>query len=195
MNDLTEPPSGKWQGFKAWLHGFEIYQIFVVRAWKRKTSRGWYLLMLFPSVFVYCTSVFWLQHADSLDEMRKDAGVVESFVIGRNCAASLTLRTDGGTLETYHFCERDEKRPQRIIGKRATVWSEGGTLPPFMWLGRSLMQLQVGAAIEGRFDPPWAEVVKHGYEKIIKFFLPFVLIPLFRIWWVNRKKEPDRQTE
>jgi hypothetical protein len=192
MTDLTVQPNGKWQQFKAWLHGFELYQIFVVRAWRRQTSRGWYVLMLVPSLLVYFNLCMWLQHAATLDEMRKDAGMVESFTIGRNCAASLMLRTDDGALRHYSFCERDETRPQRVIGKRATVWSEGGLIPPFVW-DRNLMQLQVGTTFEGKFDPQWPVVVNHGYEKIIKFFLPFVLIPLFRIWWVNRKAKPDQQ--
>jgi hypothetical protein len=150
--------------------------------------------MLVPSIFVFLTLCSLVQHAATLDEMRKDTGVVESFAIGRNCAATLTLRTDDGALRHYGFCERDEQLPQRVRGKRATVWSESSIYPPFLW-GRSLMQLQVGATIEGKFDPQWADVVKHGYEKIIKFFLPFVLIPLFRIWWVNRKAEPERRAE
>lgn len=186
MTDLTEQPSSKWQGFKAWLHGFEIYQIFVVRAWKRQTSRGWYLLMLVPSIFVFLSLCSLIQHTATLDEMHKDTGVVESFTIGRNCAASLTLRTDDMTLRTYHFCERDEKLPQRVRGKQATVWSEGSIYPPILW-GRSLMQLQVGAIKEHKFDPQRAENLFQLDKKIIKFFLPFVLIPFFRIWWVNRK--------
>lgn len=187
-------PTEKWQRLKAWLYAFEIYQIFVVRAWKRQTSRGWYLLMLVPSIVVYCTIFFWLQHADTLDEMRKDTGVVESFVIGRNCAAILALRTDDGALQNYYFCERDEQLPLRVRGKRAEVWSEDDSIPPFLWR-RGLVQIKVGEIPEHKFDPQWGQVVKGGYEKIIKFFLPFVLIPLFRIWWVNRKANPERQTE
>ena len=66
------------------------------------------------------------------------------------------------------------------------VWSEGGMIPPFVW-EREVLQLQVGTIFEVKFDPQNAERMKQTYEKIIKFFLPFVLIPFFRIWWVNRK--------
>ena len=175
--------------FKTWLHGFEIFQIFVVRAWKRQSSRGWYALMVIPSAMVYFCLCFWLQHAATLDEMRKDTGVVESFGIGRNCAASLSLRANNGTLYNDHLCEVDNQRPLRVVGKRATVWSEGTLIPPIVWGGgKMVMQLQVGTALEVTFDPQNAERMKRIYERVIKFFLPFVLIPLFRIWWVNRKE-------
>lgn len=180
-----------WQIFKVWLHGFEIYQIFVVRAWKRQTSKGWYVLMIIPGVLVYSCLCFWLQNAATLDELRKDSGIVETFGIGRNCAAGLTLRGDDGTLHYYQFCERDNQRPQRVIGKQATVWSQGHRIPPFVW-ARGLQQLQVGTTLEIRFDPQDQVRMKRIYERIIKFFLPFVLIPLFRIWWVNRNAEPER---
>jgi hypothetical protein len=189
MTDLTEQQDGRWQRFKVWLHGFEIYQIFVVRAWKRQTSKGWYVLMLIQSAIVYFCLCFWLQHAATLDELRKESGVVEAFGIGRNCSAGLTLRTDDGTLYHYHLCEPDKQRPQRVIGKQATVWSESTLIPPIVWGGgKAVVQLQVGTVLEIRFDPQNAERMKRIYERVIKFFLPFVLIPLFRIWWVNRKE-------
>lgn len=135
-----------------------------------------------------------IQHTATLDEMRKDIGVVESFTIGRNCAASLTLRTDDVTLKQYSFCEPDEKLPQRVRGKRAMVWSEGRVYPPIQW-GRNLMQLQVDGIDEHKFNPHYHEDVSRLNKIIIKLFLPFVLIPLFRIWWVNRKAEPDRLSD
>lgn len=177
------------QRFKTWFLGLEIYQIFVVRAWKRQTSRGWYLLMLVPSIFVFMNCCSLIQHADTLEEMRKDTGTIESFSVGRNCTAILTLRTDDGALKSYRFCENNEQLPQRVRGRRATVWSESAIYPPFLW-GRDLLQIQVDEIKEHEFNQQNHDSLKQVYIKLIKFFLPFVLIPLFRIWWVNRKAEP-----
>lgn len=184
MNDR----SGEyWKRVSAAVRGTHLYQVFVVRAMRRRTSVAWYLISGWFAIMALTWGIEAMNPVLDLDQMGVASGVVEKVGdVKRGCCDKLYLRTNDGELKKYDWTIYTEE-VESLIGKKVTVWSQRN----ISVFGPSDYIYQI--KLDNHFVKDYREIKVHrenardGDPWIFGMLSTLALFPLLRIWWVNRK--------
>lgn len=184
MNDRSR---GFGKRVSAAVRDTHLYQVFVVRAMRRRTSVAWYLISAWFAIMALTWGIEAMNPVLDLDQMDTASGVVEKVGdVKRGCCDKLYLRTNDGELKKYDWTIYTEEE-EGLTGKKVTVWSQRN----ISVFGPSDYIYQI--KLDDNFVKDYREIKVHRKNArnddpwIFSMLLALALLPLLRIWWVNRK--------
>lgn len=170
----------------------EVYQIFVVRASQKTETTVLYWLFI---GLLGATITFWLDRFNpvlDLAQMHTEQGILAKFTPSSrsNCANGLTIKTIDQQLLKYKVClnTQQENELKSIVGQPITVWSQSDI--GIFGSEEQINQIQHDEhlLIDYGNIKPHAERSKVTMPWITRVLALITMLPLLRIWWVNRRE-------
>lgn len=188
MSESQDISPTKWRTFFARVKASEVYQLFVERARKRRESGVLYVIAIGFMFIAIGMAVDMSYPILDLEQMEKYTGtVVAAGHRGRAQQGWLRIRTPGGEKE---FNIGSTKRLQQLVGKPVTVWSQRkiNLVAGYENISR---QIQYGDELIKDY-----KIIRRNMEELKKtkhwwVIVPALIavLPLLRIWWMNRRLE------
>lgn len=188
--NLTE---NRWDRLLSSLRGTGFYQIFFVRALQRRTSIVWYWTSAILALLAGAWGIHAMNPVLALEQMSVATGRVErvSQAARTSCGDKLYLRLPDDRVKKYHLCV-DEEEGQAILGQEVTVWSQREI--SIYGMVDYIGQIKKGNQLIKDYQPIKANrewLRDHVDSWVIGTFITLALLPLFRVWWINRKPALD----
>lgn len=179
------------------LRGTRFYQIFFVRAPQRKTSIVWYWTSGIFALLAGSWGIHALNPVADLEQMSVATGRVDrvSQAARTSCGDRLYLQLPDDSVKKYHVC-LDEEEEEAILDQEVTVWSQREI--SIYGMRDYINQIQLGNQLIKDYQPIKANrewLRDHVDFWVIGTFIILALLPLFRVWWVNRKPVLDESIE
>ena len=188
MNSRNQPEN-RWSRLLCSLRGTRFYRIFFVRALQRRTTIVWYWTSAIFALLAGAWGINAMNPVVDLEQMNVATGRVErvSQAARTSCGDKLYLRLPDNGVKKYHVC-LDEEEEQAILGREVMVWSQREI--SIYGMRDYIYQIQKGNHLVKDYRP-----IKTNREWtrdnvdfwVIGTFIILALLPLFRVWWVNRK--------
>lgn len=187
MNDRSR---GYGKRVSAAVRDTHLYQVFVVRAMRRRTSVAWYLISAWFAIMALTWGIEAMNPVLDLDQMDMASGVVEKVGdVKRGCCDKLYLRTNDGELKKYDWTIYTEEQ-ENLAGSNVKVWSQRQI--SIFGMRDVIYQVQSGNqyVVDYKNIKPNRKKGKDQYDPWVVGILGSIAVfPLLRVWWVNRKSE------
>ncbi|WP_155997966.1 hypothetical protein [Thioalkalivibrio sp. ALMg13-2] len=172
--------------FLRWVKKTSPYQIFVARALQRKTTEVWYGISALPVAMATAWWIGSLNPVLDIKDMDAREGVVtEVNSGGHRTSGSIVLKLNQEGLVRYR-APTAHKYSQTITGKRVVVWSQS----EISVFGRNnvLYQLEFDGEYIINYEDAESrrKTMQENDVLVIVLLLVLGLIPLVRVWWVNK---------
>lgn len=194
MNESQNISPTKWRTFFARVKASEAYQIFVARARKRRETGVLYVIAIGFMYMAIGMAVDMSYPILELEQMEKYTGtVVAAGHRGRTREGWLRIRMPDGKEMFYVGILKGPPgvgRLQQLLGKPVTVWSQR-KLNLVAGYENETGQIQYGDELIEDY-----KIIRRNMEELKKtehwwVIVPALIavLPLLRIWWMNRRLE------
>lgn len=181
------PESLSHSRLASWAKGSWPYQVFVVRALQRGTSRAWCIVSFCFLLFAVSDYVDYLNTVPDMGGLTRQEGVVERINEGRGRARrSIVMDVDDGDPVRYFGAIPLGENGEKIIGEPVTVWLHR----KISVFGPSTrvyhLEFEGETLVNYEEIRPRLEASQERLPRFVIWWLVLGVIPLMRVWWVNR---------